>query len=163
MGRAGSWFRGDPLSSPSFELQSDDGRRISQEDAAGRPILLCLAASQPEPLLEAVNTSCRSLLAGGCLVYGIVQRDVDGIALLRDHGNILFTLLSDPEASLWATLNIPHDTPAIVLLNAAGLEKRRWSPALSTDADMWREAALEEPHQEHSRPAWRRSPAVPRD
>ncbi len=86
---------------PSFELMSDDGKKVSLKDFAGRKVVLYFYPRDNTPgcTKEACSFSenNKRLQKAGAVVIGISADSVGSHQKFKQKYNLGFTLLSDPD------------------------------------------------------------------
>ena len=161
MGWPGSGLRRHALSIEEQQpldaaLQTDDGRRFRLEDTQGRVVLFLFLDEGDEPVLQQLNQIARAILERGGLVFGVLREAVDGLALIRDEYNLLFTMLSDQQDRLRAALNIRGPGSCAVARSADGRELARWTAPQLGHEDQWLETVRSQPKPIATPIRWRR-------
>jgi len=125
---------------PAFSLPTlaaDDGRRsVSQEDLAGRPLLLnvwatwCISCRVEHPYLQ-------ELASEGVPIYGLNYKDdtVEARRWLDDLGDPYIVNIVDAEGSLGLDLGV-YGAPETFFIDARGVIRYRHVGVI--DARLWR-------------------------
>lgn len=89
---------------PAFTLPDQDGNPVSLSDYTGKKVILYFypAASTPGCTKQACDfrDSLASLQASGYVVLGVSKDAPAKLKTFKDHENLNFPLLSDPELSV---------------------------------------------------------------